>query len=130
MVLNRLRPVGPTLTEVLEEKVLDRVLAQLFPQDEEKEAQALASEPVVGEDPGVLVNEITSILKRKQGRNTAPGRDRIPLKAIGCLPEEGHHILAALFSRCLREGRFPREWKSLVGPDSERVARGQWKFQS
>lgn len=115
LVLDRLRLAGPSLTEVLDEDVLNRTLSQLFPRNESEELALEALQEEVREGvPSVSVNEITAIIRRKQGRNTAPGRDGIPLKAIGYLPEEGFGVLASLFTKCLEEGRFPKEWKRAI----------------
>lgn len=115
IVLNKLRPAGPTLTEILEEGVLSRVLRQLFPHGEGEGARGPTPGTIAGtseeEDSRVSAIEITSVIKRKRDKNTAPGRDGIPLRAIGCLPEEGYQLLASLFSRCLRKGNFRRGGK-------------------
>lgn len=116
-MLNKLRPAGPSLTETLEEEVLKHVLAQLFPRKEEDENRTSitdSDEPMEEEDFEVSTMEVTAIVKRKQGQNKTPGRNGIPMRAIGCLPKEGYHLLASLFLRCFREGKFPERWKRAV----------------
>lgn len=113
VVLGRLRPTGPALTEILEDQVLKRTLSQLFPQNEngdnrERDLEAIP-DTISETDSIISVSEVTRVIKEKRGRNTAPGRDGIPLRAIGYLPEEGHQVLASLFSRCMKEGKFPLE---------------------
>lgn len=113
IVLEKLRPAGPALTEVLEDDVLRRTLTQLFPQNEDPiEVEVEEALPITNEEEvGVSVQELINIIKNIRKKNKAPGRDGIPLKALSYLPEEGLGVMADLFSRCMKEGKFPNEWK-------------------
>lgn len=87
------------------------MLLTLFPQEDSEEI----SFPVIegqawDESLGVSEDEIMHYAKKIKD-NEAPGPDGIPGKIIkiasGVLTQQMAHI----FTRCLREGYFPREWK-------------------
>lgn len=59
----------------------------------------------------VYSTEINAILRKKKAPNTAPGIDGVKTSALKKLSESELAILAYCFSKCLEEGRFPKEWK-------------------
>lgn len=48
---------------------------------------------------------------RKMGNRKAPGLDGIPGRVVKLVSMELDEMVARLFTECLREGCFPRQWK-------------------
>jgi len=74
-------------------------------------ADLVAPGESVEETDLVTPAEIGKIIAQKGGKNTAPGRDGIRLRAMRAIPEEGASGLVDCFNRCLKEGKFPVPWK-------------------
>ncbi|CAK9820186.1 Putative 115 kDa protein in type-1 retrotransposable element R1DM [Anthophora quadrimaculata] len=115
LVLNRLRPCGPPVTEGLDPQVLGRVVDALFPSFER--GTATPPQPEETADPawsaelGVTDEELGDAVRKMAARNTAPGPDGIPGKvwalALGVLGPQFQRLL----NRCLELGQFPPQWR-------------------
>lgn len=114
VVLNKLRPRAPPVTEGLDPRLLEDVVNTLFPIGRgvgpRPPAEATAPPEWVAEQ-GVTQGELAAAIRRLGARNTAPGPDGVP----GRVWVLTHGVLGAdlrrLFDRCLRDGRFPPSWK-------------------
>ncbi|CAK9809137.1 Putative 115 kDa protein in type-1 retrotransposable element R1DM [Anthophora quadrimaculata] len=117
LVLGRLRPYAPPVTEGLDPQVLGRVVDALFPSH--SVGRGGCSRPVPEEtadqvwsvELGVTKAELGDAIKKMAARDTAPGPDGIPGKvwalALGVLGPQ----LRRLFDRCLELGQFPPQWR-------------------
>ncbi|CAK9820194.1 Putative 115 kDa protein in type-1 retrotransposable element R1DM [Anthophora quadrimaculata] len=117
LVLGRLRPYAPPVTEGLDPQVLGRVVEALFPSH--LVGRGGCSRPVPEEtadqawsvELGVTEAELGDAIKKMAARDTAPGPDGIPGKvwalALGVLGPQ----LRRLFDRCLELGQFPPQWR-------------------
>ncbi|XP_072933739.1 uncharacterized protein [Epargyreus clarus] len=113
MVLGKLRPWVPPLTETLDPIFVDTVVDCLFPgtADESGFSAALPDIPVWSEELTVTESELDGAVKRMSKRNTAPGPDGIPGQAwVLALTVLGGR-LRRLFTACFRYGSFPSEWR-------------------
>ncbi|CAK9834318.1 Putative 115 kDa protein in type-1 retrotransposable element R1DM [Anthophora retusa] len=120
LVLGKLRPCAPPVTESLDPAVLDRVVDALFPSSggaaalppwmEEDEGSPPPPTPWT-EDLAVTEAELGDAVRRMAAKNTAPGPDGIPGKiwaaALGVLGPR----MRRLFDRCLELGEFPERWR-------------------
>lgn len=114
IVLGKLRPWTPPLTETLEPGLTRRVVDTLFPLDPAHNTADVIAESQSGawsEEMEVSQAELKWAVKRLAARNTAPGPDGIPGRAWVIAMEALGHRLARLFSSCLRYGCFPAIWK-------------------
>ncbi|XP_072929562.1 uncharacterized protein [Epargyreus clarus] len=113
MVLGRLRPWVPPLTETLDPIFVDTVVDSLFPgtTDESGFSAALPDLPAWSEELAVTESELDGAVKRMSKRNTAPGPDGIPWQAwvLALTVLEGR--LRRLFTACFQYGSFPSEWR-------------------
>ncbi|XP_025161758.1 uncharacterized protein LOC112590177 [Harpegnathos saltator] len=111
MVMQKLRPWAPPLTETLDSRFLERVMGTLFPvgRGNPITPYTLPCPEQQGEIPGVTEEEVAGAIKKVKSKK-APGPDGIPGRiltlASGFLGER----LALLFTRALRERRFPPVW--------------------
>ena len=113
MVLNKLRPWTPPTTEALDPEFLGDVLHALFPRAEET-PRPPPRPPDPSEwtrDRGVSAEELGRAMRRLGAKNTVPGPDGIPGKALVKVQGVLTQPLRQLFDDCLREGSFPRIWK-------------------
>lgn len=115
MVLGKLRPWVPPLTETLDPGFVGDVVNTLFPrvQDNLSSPPVIPSSPIIWDDElGVTEQELDRAVKRLRARNTAPGPDGIPGRAwVLALSAGLGDRLRRLFDGCLRIGVFPKEWK-------------------
>ncbi|CAK9799120.1 Retrovirus-related Pol polyprotein from type-1 retrotransposable element R1 (Fragment) [Anthophora plagiata] len=115
MVLGKLRPRVPPVTEGLEPQVLGRVVDTLFPSSERggcpRPSPEESADPAWSAELGVSEEELGDAIRKMWSRNTAPGPDGIPGRvwclALGVLGPR----LRALFNTCLQSGQFPPLWK-------------------
>ena len=111
IVTDKMRPSAPPLTESMEPELLQRTVSTLFPR-EPKETSAMAHPSLDGDQPPlVTMEELGAVVKRMEARNTAPGPDGIPGKAIALALTVWHEELVQTLNSCLREGRMPACWK-------------------
>ena len=113
VVLGKIHPKAPPVTESMEEAALENILTTLSPPDEweirrseerEKEDALDAQTP----PPGVTTEEIAAAVKRMGAHFIAPGPEGIPGKAIAIASNVIYEDLKRMFDACLRQGRFPR----------------------
>lgn len=125
MVRNKLRPWAPPLTQSLQPQLLDQVIGALFPSRAEHIPPAMTPPPAalgsdaveidsnIGDDvPEVTEAELRAGVLRLQAKNTAPGPDGIPGRALALSMRALWPRFAGLFSACLERGQFPRRWKA------------------
>lgn len=113
----KLRPWAPPLTRSLDPQLLERVVTTLFPERREWQPPTMA--PPVGladlqeeEVPPVTEAELGAAVLRLRRKNTAPGPDGIPGRAVAIAMTAMGAGVRELFSECLTQGRFPRIWKT------------------
>ncbi|CAK1598874.1 unnamed protein product [Parnassius mnemosyne] len=111
MVLGKLRPWSPPLTEILDPDLLERVISTLFPEDRSSPEGHLPSSWEWQEEMGVTVEELDRAISRLKVRNTAPGPDGIPGRALVLSLAALGNRLRQLFTSCLRCAKFPTAWK-------------------
>ena len=125
MVLGKLRPWVPPLTETLDPDLRERVIDTLFPR---VQGSPSGSPPLQSEsgdfspdEQGVTPEELDRAVRRLRARNTAPGPDGIPGRALVLALEAGlGDRLRRLFNSCFRSGVFPSGWKEDGSPAEER----------
>nr|XP_012145702.1 PREDICTED: uncharacterized protein LOC100883183 [Megachile rotundata] len=113
LVMGKLRPWAPPITESLDPQTLGRVVETLFPWDDSPSTRSGSPAHLQWtDDMGVSEGELVDAVRRASARNTAPGPDGIPGRVWALvLPYLGER-LAGLFSACLRESKFPSIWKA------------------
>lgn len=114
MVLGKLRPCVPPLTETLDPSFVEQVAEALFPRDETSpmSPSLLAELTDWSEDRGVTEAELSQALARLNNRNSAPGPDGIPGRVwVLVLRVAMSNKLTQLFNNCFRCGVFPGTWK-------------------
>ncbi|XP_025163576.1 uncharacterized protein LOC112590638 [Harpegnathos saltator] len=111
MVMNKLKPWTPPLTETLDPRFLERVMGTLFPVREgDPMGPYVAPTPEQqGVVPGVTEEEVAGAIKRVKSRK-APGPDGIPGRVLTLASGYLGGRFARIFSRALRERRFPPVW--------------------
>ncbi|XP_025157708.1 uncharacterized protein LOC112589298 [Harpegnathos saltator] len=111
LVMNKLKPWTPPLTETLDPRFLERVMGTLFPVREgDPMGPYVAPTPEQqGVVPGVTEEEVAGAIKRVKSRK-APGPDGIPGRVLTLASGYLGGRLARIFSRALRERRFPPVW--------------------
>lgn len=112
MVMNKLRPWAPPLTETMDVDFLNNVVDTLFPAGE---ACATVNNINLATDAlpqelDVTEEELFRAIKKMSRKNTAPGPDGFTgevwtLSILGPRPRR-------LFSTCVRSGKIPRSWKT------------------
>ncbi|KAL0111284.1 hypothetical protein PUN28_012887 [Cardiocondyla obscurior] len=116
IISGQYRRRGPPATEMLESQQITEIVTTLFPRDT---SQAVIPTPLEDidsgeeeeqEDPTVTEEEITRAIKGIKA-NKAPGPDNVPGKIITLAADILLPRLCRVFTRLLREGVFPREWK-------------------
>ncbi|CAB3254621.1 unnamed protein product [Arctia plantaginis] len=113
LVLGKLRPWVPPLTQTLDPEFVGRVVDTLFPRVQSSPSRPPSpSDPVArSDDFDVTEEELDRAVKRLTARNTAPGPDGIPGRAWGCALAVLGNRLRRLFTSCLRNSVFPAGWK-------------------
>jgi len=131
LVMKKLRSMRSNLTESMRTEDLAKVLEGLFPVCEETDTTEFWRARGCAEVDAVHANEISGIIKKKKSMNTAPGIDGVRIGTFRCLSEYDLTVLARCFTKCLEEGKFPKEWKQAylvlipkewpLNPDSPKV---------
>ncbi|XP_053999811.1 uncharacterized protein LOC128887674 [Hylaeus anthracinus] len=102
IMLGRMRPAAPPVTESLDPPVLQRVVDTLFPVDPEEGPRPLLPAEASNWSAGLGVTEgkLGMVVGRIMARNTAPGPDGIPeralalaLRVLGPRPRRLCHVL-------------------------------------
>lgn len=113
MVLGKLRPYVPPLTETMEPDFLSTVIQHLFPPPNEEDlAQSQTTTPEWSDEWAVSEEEFSSAVNRLSTKKTAPGPDGIPGRALVLALTVLGDWLRQLFTNCLRQGQFPSQWKT------------------
>lgn len=118
VVRKKLRPWAPPLTSSLQPELLEQVVCTLFPQRNNEwipPTMDFQTSTPVNEDeaaPSVEEVELKMAVRKLQSKNTAPGLDGVPGRALVLALREIGEWVRALFSTCLEQGRFPQAWKT------------------
>lgn len=118
MVRGKLRPFAPPVSKTLEPRFLGEVVRALFPERLAVVPPMMVpprdAAPVEEEEEGEPVGEgeLRHAVLRMRSKNTAPGLDGIPGKALALALEEMGPRLVALFDRCIERGEYPVIWKT------------------
>ncbi|CAK9813933.1 Putative 115 kDa protein in type-1 retrotransposable element R1DM [Anthophora plagiata] len=115
IILGRLHPHGPPVSEMLHPQVLGNVVDTLFPSPQSWDTVPPPLEETVDQawstELGVTEAELRDAVRKMAHRNTAPGPDGIPGKAwalaLGVLAPQ----LQQLYNCCMERGQFPSHWK-------------------
>ncbi|GHJ61402.1 hypothetical protein NOK12_39200 [Nocardioides sp. OK12] len=107
LVLGKLRPYAPPVTETMEEEVLEKILCELFPGGPgvEEPQEPTLSEVTISEE------EVLAAARKKGRGRKAPGLDGIPGVVVRAASIHCGKGLAQCFSACLSTGKFPTAWK-------------------
>ncbi|XP_072938828.1 uncharacterized protein [Epargyreus clarus] len=113
MVLGKLRPWVPPLTETLDPLFVDSVVDSLFPgtTDETGPPAALPDPSTWSDELAVTPDELDGAIRRMARQNTAPGPDGIPGQAWALALTVLGERLQNLYTACFRYGRFPSVWR-------------------
>lgn len=116
LILGKLRSISCGLTETLEGGDLKRLLDSLFPVDGGPLPDAPRSLVWEWDEDSmrITLGEVQEVIRRKGGKNAAPGRDGIRMRTLKAIPEGEVSTLVTCYNRCLREGRFPEQWKCVL----------------
>ena len=83
IVMNRLRSWAPPLTSSMDPRLLETVLAALFPPGEEYAGAPAAPDWLP--EWGITEEEMGDALGKLRGKKTAPGPDGVPARVWACL---------------------------------------------
>ncbi|KMQ89040.1 reverse transcriptase [Lasius niger] len=111
LVLSRLRRSSPSLSEMLEPEVLDRLLDGLFPRGLERDAPGDWGSFRWNEEWSISFAEVFRLLKGRAAKNTAPGPDGFKATLLRKVPNCMLDKIAACYNKCMVEGVFPVPWK-------------------
>lgn len=120
IVMRRLDESTGRLTEKLDEPELKKMLDSLFPSGEsycqgsnadEDEVEQQEADPREERETTVTSLEVIKTIKRPKAGNPAPGVDGITPAILKRLPSEMVSLMAKGYTRCLKEGVFPKNWK-------------------
>lgn len=115
MVRRKLRPWTPPLTKSLEPHILGAVVEGLFPA-EWNDVAPVGAPPVLEEDdeevPEITEEELSAAILRLRAKNTAPGPDGIPGRALALALKELAPRFKGFLVACLEQGCFPKSWKT------------------
>jgi hypothetical protein len=115
VVLNKLRPWGPPVTEGMDSQFLGRVVDTLFPKGGEE--SRTPSRPCMAEGWSLELEVSEKELAEAVGRigaRKAPGPDGIPVRLWKETAGEMAPRLRRLFDRCLAWEDFPGLWMVLL----------------
>lgn len=111
---NKLRPQAAPLTETLQPQLLESVVTALFPHRPEHVPPTMSDpieEDVDEQVPPLQSWEIRGAILKLRAKNTAPGPDGVPGRALALALEELEVHLTRLLDACLASGQFPSCWK-------------------
>jgi len=111
LVLKRLRPAAPPVTETMDPEFLEEVIDNLFPRREVRIPPRGDSPPPWEEEFEVTEKEFSEAAKRLGGATKAPGPDGIPGRVWALVLGPMGARLRRLFNNCLKTGTFPSVWK-------------------
>ncbi|KAG5321626.1 PO11 protein, partial [Pseudoatta argentina] len=112
IVTKQFRPWAPPITETLDAQFLDDVVTALFPTSEKDIPERVGRPSGWTEELSVTGEEMVKAFARLKGRPRAPGPSGIHGRVwLVAAPIVGGR-LRRLFTSCLRDGIFPRSWKT------------------
>lgn len=114
IVFGKLRPWVPPLTESMEPELVNTIIQSLFPRiiDHRNSRIQHETEPTDWSDEwAVSEAELNQAIGRLCSKKTAPGPDGIPGQALALALSVLGDRLRRLFTNCLRQGKFPAQWK-------------------
>lgn len=112
LVLNRLRRSSPSLSEMLDPVVLDRLLDGLFPRGSERDIPGDWRDWQWDDELAVSFGEVFRLFKCRTVQNTAPGPDGFKATLWKKVPNCMLDRIAVCFNACLKERVFPVTWKT------------------
>lgn len=116
IVLNKLRPAAPPITETLDPEFVKEIIVTLFPEAnrEREDERCFGPAPQNQEwtdDLEVGIEELQKAIKRGFKGNTAPGPDGLHKKIWALASRILAEHIRQLFNSCLRRGVFPPTWR-------------------
>lgn len=113
LVLNKLRRSEPVLTEILDGRVLQDTISNLFPYDPDWKEGTGGAQGIWNENDSIDKEEICNIL-RKAKINKAPGMDGIKAILLKKIPAIMLKKMTDVFNIYLEAGVFPDIWKKAI----------------
>ena len=111
IVLAKLRSRAPPDIALMEAVQLEQVLNNLFPRSQEPRTTIRYSLEEKENPAQITPAEMNAVIKKMAAKNTAPGPDGIPGKALALALSVLGEGLREILDRCLREGVIPGCWK-------------------
>jgi hypothetical protein len=126
VVTRKLRPAAPPLTANMDPVLLDKVIGTLFPGDAGRSGSSLSSgggetsstataattSTERSEELQVTPEELLAATKKMASQDVAPSPDGVPDRVWAETMEVVASRVRHLFTRCLREGIYPRIWRT------------------
>lgn len=112
LVMRKLRPSAPGITEILNKSDLNKLIVELFPKNKKKEKKIHLQINNGEEDWDVSIAEVHRVIKRRATPITAPDPDGITNKIWKMTSDRMMKTLADFYTLCLREGKYPTLWKT------------------
>ena len=112
LVLGKLRPRAPPLTESLDPMILERVLSTLFLRDSSELPGAKHLLVDFHPPAPVTQTELQAAILKMKARNTALGPDGIPSRALALAVQVLGRKLLSIFNQSLCDVVVPRCWKT------------------
>jgi len=109
--MGKLRAAGPSLSEILDEDSLIKLVDSLFPRGPDR--GRMQDNPPIDwvDEMDVSIVEVLRYIKKRTIKNTAPGPDNIKSSAWKRVPGTLLIPMASMFTLCLSKGVFPGIWK-------------------
>lgn len=85
VIMNKLRPAGPGLMEILENEELEKLIYKLFPRETKRTKTGTVKIGIWKEEWNISTTELCNVIARKR-RNTAPGPDGITMRMWRKIP--------------------------------------------
>lgn len=115
LVMGKLRSRAPSLTETLTQLEVDMLLKELFPRNREgKIKYPELPMKTWKEEWNITEAEVYKAIKGRICTTTAPGPNGLTNKIWKMVPDCLIHILAQIFTTCMKKGEFPNMWKRAV----------------
>jgi hypothetical protein len=120
VVTRKLRHAAPPLTANMDQVLLAKVIGTLFPLQDSVAGRSGSSLSSGGgetssersEELRVTQEELLVATKKMASRDVAPGPDGVPSRVWAETMEVVAPRMRHLFTRCLREGIYPRMWRT------------------
>lgn len=112
LVLNKLRAVSRSTTELLEPSTLKEILHKLFPRAKNMRRLDRLAELRWEEEWDVTPIEVYSTIKKAKSKEVAPGPDGVTRKIWRQIPDILCNEIAEIYTNYLKNGVFPDIWKA------------------